>query len=337
MHLTRGQLQQARTRGEELLSVAQQQHDPLLRLEAHRALGNTLIWLGELDLALTHDTHVLALYDPQQHRAHALRWGQDSGIACRSGGAVLLWLLGYPDQARQWSDDALGWARALAHPFTLQQSLLFSTILQQGLGQTAVAQEHLEAQLALCTEQGFALYLAWGTVFRGSTLAAQGQWAEGIAQIRAGMATLWAMGMRTARSWCLALLAEACGRAGQVEEGLRTLEEALEVLQSTEDRFYAAEVYRLKGELLLQQARPDEAQAETCLQQALAVARRQQAKSLELRAAMSLARLSQRQGQRAAARELLAPVYGWFTEGFDTADLQEARALLEELAGQGPK
>jgi predicted ATPase len=315
--------------------VAQQQHDPLLRLEAHRALGNTLIWLGELDLALTHDTHVLALYDPQQHRAHALRWGQDSGISCRSAGAWILWLRGYPDQARQWIDDALGWARALAHPFTLQQSLLFSTFLQQGLGQTAVAQEHLEAQLALCTEQGFALYLAWGTVLRGSALAAQGQWAEGIAQIRAGMATLWAMGMRTARSWCLALLAEACGRAGQVEEGLRTLEEALEGLQSTEDRFYEAEVYRLKGELLLQQSAAQQWEAEECFQQALDVAHRQQAKSLELRAAMSLSHLWQQQGKRTEAYELFAPVYNWFTEGFDTADLQEAKALLADLSAPG--
>src|SRR5262249_11352186 len=189
VHLTRGQLQQACACGEELLGLAQQLHDPLLRLEAHRTLGNTLVWLGELDLALTHDTHALALYDPQQHRAHALRWGQDSGIACRSRGAVLLWLLGYPDQARQWSDDALGGARALAHPFTLQQTLLVSTILQQGLGQLAVVQERLEVQQALCTEQGFAQYLAWGTVLRGSAVAAQGQWAEGIAQIRAGMAT----------------------------------------------------------------------------------------------------------------------------------------------------
>jgi predicted ATPase len=330
VHLTRGQWQQACARGEELLGVAQQLHDPLLRLEAHRTLGNTLQYLGEFRLAHTHMQQALALYDPQQMRAHALRWSQDSGLVCRSSGAWLLWLLGYPDQARQWSDDALVRARALAHPFTLQQTLLVSTVLQQWLGQPAVVQERLEVQQALCTEQGFALYLAWGTIQRGWAVAAQGQWAEGIAQIRAGMAALWAMGMRVLRSWFLALLAEACGRAGQVEEGLRTLEEALEVLQSTEDRFYEAEVYRLKGELLRQQARPDEAQAETCLQQALDVARRQQAKSLELRAAMSLARLWQ-QGKRAAAYDLLAPVYSWFTEGFDTADLQEAKTLLEEL------
>src|SRR5262249_59630869 len=132
----------------------------------------------------------------------------------------------------------------------------------------AVVQLRLEVQQALCPEQGLALYLAFGTVLGGSALAAQGQWSEGIAQIRAGMATLWAMGMRGLRSWFLALLAEACGRAGQVEEGLRTLEEALEVLQSTEEHFYEAEVYRLKGELL-QQAMPDEAQAETWLQRAL--------------------------------------------------------------------
>jgi len=127
------------------------------------------------------------------------------------------------------------------------------------------------------------------------------------------------------------VLAEACGKAGQIEEGLRALEEALEAVQAKEEHLYEAEVYRLKGELLLQQAMPDEAQAETCLQQALAVARRQQARSLELRAAMSLSRLWQRQGKRAAAHQLLAEVYGWFTEGFDTTDLQEAKALLAAL------
>src|SRR5262249_5071228 len=144
------------------------------------------------------------------------------------GGALSLWLLGYPDQARQWIDDALVQTRVLAHPFTLQQTLLISASLQQWIGQTSVAQEHLEAQRALCAEQGFALYLAWGTIHRGSALAAQGQWAEGIAQIREGMAAWRARGARIQRSYFLALLAEACGRAGQAEAGLRALEEALE-------------------------------------------------------------------------------------------------------------
>jgi predicted ATPase len=197
--------------------------------------------------------------------------------------------------------------------------------------EAAVTQERTEVQRALCTEHGFAYYLTWGTVLRGSALAAQGQWAEGIAQIREGLAAWRAIGARMPWSWFLALLAEACGRVGQVEEGLRALDEALEAIQTTEERVYEAEVYRLKGVLLLQQSAAPQGEAEERLQQALAVARRQQAKSLELWAAMSLSRLWQRQGKRAEARDLLAPIYSWFTEGLDTADLQEAKMFLDQL------
>jgi predicted ATPase len=171
-----------------------------------------------------------------------------------------------------------------------------------------------------------------GTVLRGRALAAQGQGEEGIAQIRQGMAAWQATGQELGRPYCLALLAEAYGKVGQAEEGLTILAEALIAMAISGQRDYEAELLRIKGELLLRQAVPDAPQAEACFQQALAVARRRQEKSLELRAAMSLSRLWQQQGKRAEAHELLAPVYGWFTEGFDTADLQEARALLEELA-----
>ena len=194
-----------------------------------------------------------------------------------------------------------------------------------------MAQERAEAQVALCTEHGFASYLAWGTILRGSALVAQGEWAEGLAQMRQGLAAYLA---RARLPWLLflGLLAEAYGRAGQVEEGLRALDEALEAMQTTEESFYEAEVYRLKGELLLQQSAEHQGEAEESLQQALTVARRQQAKSLELRAAMSLGRLWQHQGKIEHAHQLLTGVYSWFTEGFDTADLQEAKALLEQWA-----
>jgi predicted ATPase len=330
-HMAGAKLQRARELGEELLNLAQQLQNPMLSLEAHRALGNTLFWRGEPGLAHTHAQHGLALYDPQQMRAHALRYGQDSGVACRLFGALCLWLLGYPDQARQWQEAALRQAQGLLHAYTLAQALLFSTILHQWYREAAVAQEQAEAQRALCTEHGFAQYLAWSTILRGSALAAQGQWAEGLAQMREGLVAYRATGARSLGHWFHALLAEACGRAGQIEEGLRALEEALKALQITEDRFYEAEVYRLKGELLLQQSAAQQGEAEESLQQALEIARRQQAKSWELRAAMSLSRLWQRQGRQDEAYALLAPIYGWFTEGFDTADLQEAKALLEAL------
>jgi len=324
-------LQTAREVEEELLGLARQLQNPVLFVEAHRTLMVPLTWLGEFGLALTHAQHGLALYDPQQMRDHAVRYGQDSGITCRLFGAVLLWLLGYPDQAWQWSKEALTYAQRLLHAFTLNQALLFSALLHQLRREAAVAQEQAEAQVALCTEHGFVSYLAWGTILRGSALAAQGEWAEGLARMRQGLAAYLA---RARLPWLLflGLLAEACGRIGQVEEGLRILDEALQAMQTTEESFYEAEVYRLKGELLLQQFAEHQGEAEESLQQALAVARRQQAKSLELRAAMSLCRLWQRQGKRTQARELLAPIYGWFTEGFDTADLQEAQVLLAALA-----
>jgi class 3 adenylate cyclase/predicted ATPase len=331
LHQVRGELQRACEVGEELLGVARQLQAPEWLMVAHRVLGNSLFWWGELGLAHTHVQHALALHDPQQMRDHAVRYGTDTGIACRLLGAVTLWLLGYPDQARQWSVEALTHAQELRHAFTLQQALCFSALLHLLRREAAVAQELAETQQALCTEHGFAPYLAWGTIFRGSAVAAQGAWAEGLAQLREGLAAYRTRG-RLPWLLFLSLLADACGRAGQVEEGLCALDEALAARQTTEERMYAAEVYRLKGELL-QQSATQQGEAEEHLQQALDVARRQQAKSLELRAAMSLSRLWQQQGKCTEAYELLAPIYGWFTEGFDTVDLQEAKALLEELEG----
>jgi predicted ATPase len=173
--------------------------------------------------------------------------------------------------------------------------------------------------------------VGFGTFWRGWALALQGQGVAGLAQMHQGVTAILATGQELSRPFCLALLAEAAGHAGQVEEGLRWLAEALATCEASERGDMLAEAYRLQGELLLRQATPDAAQAEACFHQALAIARHQQAKSWELRAALSLSRLWQQQGQRDAARDLLAPIYGWFTEGFDTADLQEAKALREAL------
>jgi predicted ATPase len=194
-----------------------------------------------------------------------------------------------------------------------------------------MAYERLEAALALATEQGLAEWLP----ITMSEQGAQGQPETGIARMRHGIAAIQATRTRLSLPRLLARLAEAYGNSGQAEAGLGVLAEALAEVGATGGRLYEAELYRLKGELLLRQAVPDTPQAEACFQQALAVAHGQQARSWELRAAISLSRLWQRQGQRAAARALLAPIYNWFTEGFDTADLQEARVLLEELAMEG--
>jgi predicted ATPase len=186
--------------------------------------------------------------------------------------------------------------------------------------------------MTLATEQGFPQWLAAGTFFRGWALAAQGQAEAGIAQLCQGLAAWRATGAEIGRPRWLTMLAEAYGSVGQTEAGLTVLAEALALVGTTGQRVYEADLHRLQGELVLLHAGADGgAEAEPCFQQALAVAGRQQAKSLELRAAINLARLWQQQGKQVEARDLLAPIYGWFTEGFDTADLQEAKTLLEEL------
>jgi TOMM system kinase/cyclase fusion protein len=339
-YLIRSELRTALELGEHLLTLAQQVGDPVLCVEAHYALGLTLNYLGKFADAQTHLAQGMALYNPLQHHTHAVRYGQDPGVACRAYGAANLWWLGYPEQAVQWSHEALRLARELAHPFSLGFALFLTAWVPQFRREWPLTHERAEAAIALAAEHGFAVFGAGGTIFRGWALAArsielgpgQEPSEEGIAQIQEGMAAWRATGAEALRPYYLALLAEASGKRGQVEEGLHLLAEALAVAKDTGECRWDAELYRLKGELLLTQDVPDELEAETCFRQAVDVARRQEAKLLELRAAMSLSRLWQRHGKRAEARELLAPVYGWFTEGFDTADLQEAKTLMEALA-----
>jgi len=339
-YLIRVELQTARELGEQLLTLAQHVGDPALRLEAHSALGNTLNYLGEFAASQGHLEQGIGLYDPLQHRSHAFRYGQDPGVMSRAYAGVTLWWLGYPDQALQRSHEALTLARELSHPYSLGYALFFATWLHQFRREWHLTHETAEGLIALATEHGFALWVAGGTVMRGWALAqrshasgaGQRPGEEGIAQMQQGLVAWRATGAKVFRPYGLTLLAEASAQVGQCEAGLTRLAEALAVVDETGERRWEAELYRLKGELLLTRSAAYDTEAETCFHQALDIARRQQAKSLELRAAMSLSRLWQHQGKRAEARELLAPIYGWFTEGFDTADLQEAKALLEELA-----
>jgi predicted ATPase len=255
-------------------------------------------------------------------------------VGCLTIAAHTLWCLGYPAQALRRSQEALALAQTLAHPYSLAFAEQYTAWLHHRCHDAPAVQAHAEALLSLATAQGFRLWVAQGTFWRGWGLAMQSQAAAGLAQMHQGLADFLATGVVLGRNpYCLVPLAEALGHTGQVAEGLRLLAEALEALEAGGGGYLLAEAYRLQGVLLLQQTVPDPTQAEACFQQALTIALRQQAKSWELRAAMSLACLWQHQGKRAAARELLAPIYGWFTEGFDTADLQEAKALLEELAG----
>jgi predicted ATPase len=325
--------------GKQLLTLAETAQTPESLLVAHQALGTTLFFLGGVAQARTHLEQGVALYDSRQHRSHALLYGQDPGVICLSTLARALWALGYPDQALQKSQEALALARKLAHPFSLAFALYFGAVVGQYRREWRKVQRLAEALMALSAEQGFAQRLAQGRIMWGWTLVEQGQVGEGIAQIRQSMAAYGATGADLWRSHYLILLAEAYGKAGQVEEGLTALADAMTAVHRNRIYSNEAEIYRLQGELLLRQAmggngspaRPP-LEAEACWHQALDVARRQGAKSLELRAALSLGWLWQRQGKRAAAHSLLADIYGWFTEGFETPDLQEAKALLEGLA-----
>jgi predicted ATPase len=330
----RGELQSARELGEQGLALAQRQDDATLLLEAHAALGSTLLYLGEFASARSHAEQGLALYDPQRHRHLAYQGaGLDVAVLCLGCPIVhSLWYLGYPSQALQRSREAVTLAQGLAHPLSLAAALSWNARFHQLRREPQVVHELADAIIALATAQGFAQWLAQGIVLRGWALAERGQAVEGVTEILQGLATWRATGAEVGRQWRLLLLAEAYGKMGQTAEGLATLAEALAVVERTGDRRDEAEIHRLKGEFLLRQAVPAAPQAETCFRQALDVAHRQEAKALELRTAMSLSRLWQHQGKRAEAYELLAPIYSWFTEGLDTADLQEAKALLAALA-----
>jgi len=329
---TRGALLTARELGEQLYRLAQREATPTYLLEAHETLGSTLFFLGDYAAARTHLEQGIALTDPTAPWALVLRHDVAPGMACLTYAAHTLWCLGFPAQALRRSQEALALAQALAHPHSLAQAQHFAAYLHYRRREAPAVQAQAEALLPLATGQGFPLWAGFGACWQGWALAVQGQGEAGLAQLRQGMAAILATGQELSRSFYLVLLAETAGHAGQVEEGLRLLAEALAALEASGRGDLLAEAYRLQGELLLRQATPDAAQAEACFQRALDVARHQQAKSWELRAAMSLARLWQQQGKRAEARELLAEIYGWFTEGFDTADLQEAKAFLETLA-----
>jgi predicted ATPase len=313
---------------------------------AHDVLADNLHWEGQFVAARAHAEQGTALYDRQQHHVLAsLYGGYDPGVACLSFEAVSLWALGYPDRSTKQMGDALTLAQELPHhPYSLAFAQTVATWLSQWRREGQAVLEHAEAVISLSTAQEFPLLVAFATVPQGWALARQGEEKEGLACIHQGLALYRAVGGELIQSYFLALLAETYGDIGQTEEGLAVLAEALVAVLRTGEHFWEAELYRLQGQLTLQKfqvssfkfqasSNPQAAvEAEACFQQAIEIARRQQAKSLELRAAMSLSRLWQQQGKKDDAQQLLVEIYHWFTEGFDTKDLLEAKALLEELA-----
>ena len=324
---------------ERLLKLGQRFQDPGLVLEAHMSLLLTLLFMGEFTQAHEHCEQGIAIYDPEQHHSLAFVYGGfDPGETCLCYAGLALFNLGYPDQALKRMNEALVLAREVSHPFTLAHALFYASGFHFFRGEVQLAQEQVEEMIEISADQGFELWSAHGTIWQGYLLAAQGQGEAGITQMRQGLAAFWATGAGYGLPSWLFFLARAHAGVGQIEEGLTLLAEALQVVERTAERQIEARLYRLKGELILQKFKVQrsefkgEKEAEECFQKALDVARQQSTKSLELGAATSLARLWLQQGKKSEACDLLAPVYEWFTEGFDTQDLIDAKALLDTLA-----
>jgi predicted ATPase len=328
----RQQMRTARDLGEQLLSLAQRAQDPALLLQAHHALGPTYIMTGDWVAGQAHLEQGIALYDPRQHRGHSFLYGgHDPGVCCHCNASWSLWVLGYPDPAWRRCQEGLALARELSHPTTLAHARFQIAMFHQFRRDLSATREQAEALQELATEHGLPTYLAVGSVLHGWALAEEGKAQEGAAQIRQELAGS-AMKAFNLRGYFLALLAEAHGKGGKAQEGLDAVVEALQMAEVTGTRHHEPELHRLKGELQLAHASAEQADAEACFRQAIEVARQQSAKSLELRAVMSLSRLYHQQGKKEEARQVLAEIYGWFTEGFDTVDLREAKALLQAVS-----
>ncbi|MBI3799403.1 MAG: AAA family ATPase [Deltaproteobacteria bacterium] len=355
IYFARGQSPRTQELAVQLLQVAEHAQDPTLLPEAHHVMGMASFALGELTAARTHLEQGIALYDLHRQPSLSFLYPMDPGAAGRSWLSEILWYLGYPDQALKQSQEALALAYEIPHRLTLAGALSHAAALHRFRGELQLTQQHAETLRTLATEQGFSFYLEMPTVLQGWFMAEQGKTEEGVACLRQGMAALEATGGGSLYSPFPVLLAEAYNKAGRAEEGLSVVAEVLAEVHQDRSR-HESELYRLKGELSLQSgvrspestvhspesevSNPQsltpnpqaEADAEACFQKAIEIARKQSAKSLELRAVMSLSRLWQQQGKRQEAHMLLSEIYHWFTEGFETKDLQDAKALLEELA-----
>jgi predicted ATPase len=328
-HAVRGELDVAQRLDEDLLRRSYQSKDSAGLVLGRASSGRNLMFAGQFTASRPHLEEVLALYDPISHRALVRQAGFHPHV--NSGGhlGVVLFCLGYPDQASAQSGAAIAEARRLAHPPSIASSLALSA-RRLSLGEhSAALGEQVDQLIAVTTEQGLPHWRSQGTIFRGWVKVKNGDVAEGISLLRSGSAAYRATGAEVWMPYHIARLAEACEIAGQTEDAATLLDDAVQIVKRTGERWFAAELNRLKGQLMLRQGHSDA--AEELYRKALSIAEDQEAKLWELRAAVSLARLRRDQGCCGEARDLLAPVYGWFTEGFDTPDLKEAKALLDSL------
>ena len=333
-HVYRGEFDLAQRLDEDLLRLSLQRHDLAGLVLGHASSGRTLMFAGRFRLARSHLEQALALYDPVAHAALGGQTGSHPGVGARGQLGIALLCLGFPDQAVAQGRAAIAEATTLGHAPSLAASLAMDARVLALAGNDAALDQRADQLIAVATEQGFPIYWALATIYRGLSRCRNGEVGTGISLLRSGASAYSATGAETRISYHAALLAEACEIAGETEEALSLLENALQVAERIGERWFAAELYRRKGRLMLQHG--DSEAAEDLYRQALALAREQEAKLWELRAAASLARLFRDRGGRAEAFELLAPVYLWFTEGFDTKDLVNTKILLVELSEGKP-
>jgi class 3 adenylate cyclase/predicted ATPase len=329
VHFQRGELAVAHEAARELLLLAEDRDDAAARVTGHRIVGSALYHLGRLVESRTHLEKGLALYAPERDRGSAFVYALDTSVVCSFWLVHVLFAQGYPDQALARMREALAYARELAHPYTVAYALSVACILHGRHRPGRDARTEAETLTVLAAEQGFPLPAAVGTVAAGWVLTHEGSADEGITLMQRGLADYTATGAELWVPDLLALLAQGHARAGRPVAGLDLLADALDRVGRTGGRWLEAELHRLRGELLLALPELDQVAAEVCFRRAVAVAREQGARTWELRAATSLARLRCGQDRQADGRDLLAPAYGWFTEGFHTPDLQEAKALLD--------
>jgi DNA-binding winged helix-turn-helix (wHTH) protein/predicted ATPase len=339
-YMFRGEMEISHEIAERLARQAESLNDAALMVEAHRALGSSLINLGNFAAALEHFEQAAALYRQSDQDAYFLIHGNDAKVMSLCFAARVLWCLGYPEQSLHKIREAVAQAELLSHTQSLVVALQLATHLHQLRREPLLTQQQAEIGIALAKEQGLELWMTLCAFYRGWAQVEQGELESGIQQMRVRLDNYHSIGAKLWRAHHLGLLAESSAKAGQIDEGLSILAEALGTVEETGERYYEAELYRIRGELLMMQMKkggkdssPLVTQAESCFLQAISVARRQQAKSWELRAAMSLARLYRLQNRTEEARQALADIFAWFTEGFNTVDMKEARALLDELSG----
>jgi predicted ATPase len=315
----------------QFLALAERENSTAPLLMAHRVMGQSLMFSGEIVAAREHLDRGIGLYDRAEHEPLSARFGHDAQVVMLSFRSWAVWLLGYPDAALKDCDDALKIARSMGQAATLMIALNFAVLTYILRGAYSAAISHAQELSALAEEKG-AIWMQYGQANLGCALAISGKASDAKRLITSGVSKLQLTEARFSTPLWVAHLAIAHAKLGEFNDAWRCVEEAIRQVETSDERWSEANVYTVAGEMALLSERPDAAKAENYFDRALAVSRQQQAKSWELRAAMSMARLWRDQGKREEARELLAPVYGWFTEGFDTLDLKEAKALLDELS-----